>query len=122
MTPKSDKNKREKAFEREYIAIPGAALGHEDDLSEYDEALLDDFGDSINFLAVLDQQGIARYFAPSPEPRPAPIIIYSGVKRRLNVFTNSINSSANPEPTISLPLIPMMRTRNRGVLTLKILT
>ncbi|KAF8559543.1 nucleolar complex-associated protein 3 [Imleria badia] len=58
--PKSDSNKREKAFEREYIAIPAATLDYEDDLFEHDDALLDDFGESINFLAVLDHQGIAR--------------------------------------------------------------
>lgn len=64
---KSDRHKpkgKENAFEREYIAIPGSGPDREDDkddLSEHDEALLDDFGDSINFLAELDHKGIARY-------------------------------------------------------------
>ncbi|KAI9566460.1 nucleolar complex-associated protein-domain-containing protein [Boletus coccyginus] len=64
--PKSNHSKpkgKEKAFEREYIAIPGITPDHdvhEDDLSEDDEALLDEFGGSIDFLASLDHQGIAR--------------------------------------------------------------
>lgn len=48
---------KEKAFERKYISIPAAS---DNDLSGDDEALLNDFGDAINFLAVLDQQGMAR--------------------------------------------------------------
>lgn len=53
---------KEKAFEREYISIPGPSSDH--DVHDDDGALLDEFGDTINFLAVLDQQGIARYVAP----------------------------------------------------------
>ncbi|KAF8447996.1 nucleolar complex-associated protein-domain-containing protein [Boletus edulis BED1] len=64
--PKSGQSKpnaKGKAYERGYIAIPGAAPDHdvrEDDLSEHDDALLDEFGNSIHFLAALDHQGIAR--------------------------------------------------------------
>lgn len=65
---RSDRSKpkrKEKAFEREYIAIPGTAPDDDaqnDGLSEDEEALLDEFGDTVNFLAALDHQGIARYF------------------------------------------------------------
>lgn len=67
---KSDRSKpkgKEKAFEREYIAIPAVPPdddAHDDGLSGADEALLDEFGDTVNFLAALDHQGIARYFFP----------------------------------------------------------
>lgn len=64
---KSDRSKPkggEKAFERVYIPIPGATPVRDDGLSVDDEALLDEFGDTINFLAALDHQGIARYFVP----------------------------------------------------------
>ncbi|KAH0830537.1 nucleolar complex-associated protein-domain-containing protein [Lanmaoa asiatica] len=61
--PRSKPKGKEKAFEKEHIAIPGATLDddvHDAHLSEDDEALLDEFGDTINFLAVLDHKGIAR--------------------------------------------------------------
>ncbi|KAG9318448.1 nucleolar complex-associated protein-domain-containing protein [Chiua virens] len=57
--PNADRSKvkgKERAYEREYISIPAA----DDDLSGDDEASLDEFGDSVNFLAALDHQGIAR--------------------------------------------------------------
>ncbi|KAG8217486.1 nucleolar complex-associated protein-domain-containing protein [Butyriboletus roseoflavus] len=63
---KTDRSKpkgKEKAFERDYIAIPGPTPDdnvHGDGLSEDNEALLDEFGDTVNFLAALDHQGIAR--------------------------------------------------------------
>jgi len=67
--PKSSQNKskgKEKAFERGYIEIPGTIQDddvRDGDLSEDDEAMLNEFGDTINFLATLDQKGISRYFA-----------------------------------------------------------
>ncbi|KAH7889728.1 nucleolar complex-associated protein-domain-containing protein [Phlebopus sp. FC_14] len=54
---------KEKAYDREYVAIPAVSAdddAQDSDLSEQDEGLIDEFGDAVEFLKTLDRKGIAR--------------------------------------------------------------
>jgi len=55
---------KDHAYNRTFIPIPR----REDDdldsnLSDQDEAMLDEYGDAMGFLSILDEKGIARYAA-----------------------------------------------------------